>query len=474
MFWRGSVAVRLFARPLYNVVAAVITFGAGITHAVYMAPVKYPFWGSSHSAWWAVFAAVQLFMGYAIGLPEQATSRAGAALRGLLSASLAFAVISVFQGLLATPLLPRSSLILIGLVLPIWTVVAWNLSSDATNWAATRARIFVVVERAEDFRSLESDLASGGEAPATVVGMATLDEVRNAGTAALVRDAALATGANILVIDAAGQAYPPLVEQAAELHRLGLRVRTLSLFYEEWIGKLPHSELARVSLLFDVGELHRARYVRAKRLADFTSAIVGALALLPVVAVVAVLNPLWNRGPLIFRQPRVGRDGTEFIIYKLRTMRPDSGSALEVESESGSQAIGSELDLEIGSGHGQWTAEDDDRVTPLGRLLRRTHLDELPQVINILRGDLSLVGPRPEQPQYVAELSDKIAFYDVRHIVRPGLTGWAQVKQGYAADHDDAFEKLQYDFYYLRRQGVALDAKIVRRTIQGVLRGDGR
>ena len=121
-----------------------------------------------------------------------------------------------------------------------------------------------------------------------------------------------------------------------------------------------------------------------------------------------------------------------------------------------------------------WTVAGDNRITPLGHLLRRSHLDELPQVLNIFTGDLSLVGPRPEQPQYVAELSEKIAFYDVRHIVRPGLTGWAQVKQGYASDENDAFEKLQYDFYYLRRQGISLDARIIRRTIRGVLRGDGR
>ncbi len=442
--------MRLLARPLYNVVAAVIIFGAGLTHAGYMAPELYPFWGSSHSGWWAVFAAVQLFVAYALGLPEQASSRLGAATRGLISASVAFVAISIFQGLLATPLLPRSSLILIALVLPLWTVVAWNLSHDASSWAATKARLFVVVERPEDFESLRSDLVWGAEAPAVVVGMATLEQVRRAGTSALVTDAALDAGATILVLDAASQAHPPLVEQAAELHRLGMRIRTLSLFYEEWIGKLPHSELARVSLLFDVGELHRAQYLRAKRLADLAFAMIGAGLLVPLAAAVAVLNLGWNRGPLVFRQPRVGRDGVEFTIYKLRTMRPDPG------------------------GDGAWTAADDDRITPLGRLLRRTHLDELPQVINILRGDLSLVGPRPEQPRYVDELSDKIAFYDVRHIVRPGLTGWAQVKQGYASDHDDAFEKLQYDFYYLRRQGLALDAKIVRRTIQGMFRGDGR
>jgi lipopolysaccharide/colanic/teichoic acid biosynthesis glycosyltransferase len=95
-------------------------------------------------------------------------------------------------------------------------------------------------------------------------------------------------------------------------------------------------------------------------------------------------------------------------------------------------------------------------------------------MVNVLRGELSIVGPRPEQPHYVDELRDKIPFYDVRHLVRPGLTGWAQVKQGYASDHDDAFEKLQYDFYYLRRQGLALDARIIWRTVRGVLHGDGR
>ena len=255
------------------------------------------------------------------------------------------------------------------------------------------------------------------------------------------------------MLDTASQAETAVVEQAALLHRDGVRVRTLSLFYEQWIGKLPHAELARVSLLFDVGELHRARYVRAKRVVDLLFALVGLVALVPVAAAVVVLNPRLNPGPLIFRQPRVGRDGEVFQIYKLRTMVPT--------------ALGA-------SGAGTWTAPDDVRITPLGRLLRRSHLDELPQVLNIVRGDLSLVGPRPEQPHYVEELSDKIAFYDVRHIVRPGLTGWAQVKQGYTSDHGDAFEKLQYDFYYLRRQALALDARIIWRTVRGIVHGNGR
>jgi lipopolysaccharide/colanic/teichoic acid biosynthesis glycosyltransferase len=122
----------------------------------------------------------------------------------------------------------------------------------------------------------------------------------------------------------------------------------------------------------------------------------------------------------------------------------------------------------------EWTTDHDRRVTPAGRVLRRTHLDELPQVLNILRGDQSVVGPRPEQPQYVAELREKMPFYDLRHLVRPGLTGWAQVKYPYGASELDAFEKLQYDFYYLRHQGALVDARIIGRTLRMVAGLNGR
>ena len=121
-----------------------------------------------------------------------------------------------------------------------------------------------------------------------------------------------------------------------------------------------------------------------------------------------------------------------------------------------------------------WTEQDDPRITAFGALLRRTHLDELPQLLNILGGSLSLVGPRPEQPHYVEELSAKLPYYQLRHLVRPGLTGWAQVKYGYAADTQDALEKLQYEFYYLRRQSLLFDLRIVIRTVRSVLRSQGR
>jgi lipopolysaccharide/colanic/teichoic acid biosynthesis glycosyltransferase len=239
--------------------------------------------------------------------------------------------------------------------------------------------------------------------------------------------------------------------QAAMLHERGVRVRTLSLFYEQWLGKLPVNELEKVSLLFDIGEVHAPRYARVKRIFDIVLASFGSLVLVLVTPIVLAGNLIANRGPLFYRQPRVGRNGRVFDIVKFRTM-------LEAGSADGSDP----------------TIEHDPRVTRFGGLLRRAHLDELPQMLNILRGELSVVGPRPEQPHLVDRLAAKIPFYGTRHLVRPGLTGWAQVNYHYGADEQDAIEKLQYEVYYLRRQGLALDLRIVARTLRAVLGREGR
>ena len=184
---------------------------------------------------------------------------------------------------------------------------------------------------------------------------------------------------------------------------------------------------------------------------DLAAGLVGLIPLGLLVPVVVVGDLVANRGPLIYRQERVGRDGTTFRILKFRTMRPTGPDVIDAD----------------------WTAVDDPRVTRFGRLLRATHLDELPQVVNILRGELSVVGPRPEQPRYVTELASSLPFYGLRHLVRPGLTGWAQVKYGYAGDQQDAMEKLQYDFFYLRNQSVRFDVRIIGRTLRSVVGSQG-
>ncbi len=427
---------------------AVTIFGSAWLHARVLAPEPYRLLGDNRLGWWTVLFAMATVISYAVGLPELARSRWGAVSRGLVTTCSSLAVIAGAQSVVATPLLPRSSMLLVAVILPVWALLSWHVSVDTIDWAAARDRVFLVLDNEDDLQQVTADLERSPERRATVGGWMPLTEIETDRSPRLLH-AVAETQSTVLVLDAAAQSSDRVIGQAAGLHEQGVRIRSLALFYEEWMGKLPHRELARISLLFDIGELHRQQYVRAKRVVDVVFGLVGSLALGPVMLIVAVLNRWFNSGPLFYSQPRVGQGGEVFTIYKLRTMMPAAGST-------------------------EWTVTGDPRVTPLGALLRRSHLDELPQVVNILKGDLALVGPRPEQPQYVDELRAKIAFYDVRHLVRPGLTGWAQVKQGYAADENDAFEKLQYDFYYLRRQGLSLDGRIIWRTVRGVVGGDGR
>ena len=270
-------------------------------------------------------------------------------------------------------------------------------------------------------------------------------------------DLCRSSAATVVVLDRFAQAEDVVITQAARLHESGIRVRTLAGFYEDWLGKLPMSELERTSLFFDIGEVHRVLYTRLKRVGDVALSVLGIAGLAAVSPLVVAGNLAANRGPLLYRQTRVGKGGKHFTILKFRTMTSDPGLP------------GAEGDI----GPGQWTELNDPRVTPFGRFLRRTHVDELPQMINVLRGDLAIVGPRPEQPHYVRELSDKLAFYDLRHLVRPGLTGWAQVKYGYAGDERDALEKLQYEFFYLQNQSLSFDLAIVVRTLRSLGSGPG-
>lgn len=426
-----------------------------VLHAELWADEPYELLRSARTLWWTVVAGVLTAVSYGLGLPELPTRRRDAVIRSLVAVAAAVVVVSVFQLVFAAPLLPRSSLALLTVIAPLWALIAWNMAHDMMEWQTQRDQVFLVVDDPGDVGAVQMELDQRPESPAVVVGSMVVAEASgaDAGARPLV-DAVERSGASVVVLDTTAQSDDGIVAQAAHLHRLGLRVRTLALFYEGWLGKLPVGELARVSLLFDIGELHRQQYVRAKRVVDVACAAVGLVALVFVSPLVAMGNAMANPGPLLFVQDRVGRDGRVFRIVKFRTMVPAAGTGT--------------------SGAAPWTEEADPRVTSFGGWLRRSHIDELPQMINILRGELSLVGPRPEQPHYVDELADKIPFFDVRHLVRPGLTGWAQVKMGYAAGTLDAFEKLQYDFYYLRRQGLALDFRIAWRTVRGVLGGGGR
>ncbi len=432
--------------------SALLVFGLGWFHAANVATFSYEFVGSRQFAWSCAFVGLVAVVGYSLGLPESARTRFE--LIGLAIGTIATSVVvlSLAQLGMQSQLLPRSVLGLVVTLFPLWTLIVWNLSGDHGQRLAARARVLVVAVDHEDLAALEGELARMPERVATIVGHVTPGQARgvSVGETPLV-ERAHELAANVIVLDSAAQLDTRIVDQMSELHGQGVRFRTMSLFYEEWLGKLPITELQRVALLFDIGEVHRVRYTRAKRVLDVAIASIGLLVLLPVTCVVLVGNVMGNRGPLLFRQRRVGKNGVEFEILKFRTMAPIAGDDQR-----------------------SWTEIGDSRIPPFGAVLRRTHLDELPQLWNILRGDLSVVGPRPEQVHYVEELSQKLPFYDIRHLCRPGLTGWAQVKFGYASDEGDALEKLQYDLFYLRRQGLSLDGRIIVRTLRHVVGRGGR
>jgi exopolysaccharide biosynthesis polyprenyl glycosylphosphotransferase len=424
--------------------AAVV--GLGIAHAAFHDEVYF----RSFRLWWAL-AYIVLLCGaaYALGLPNLVRGRQApvAAVGAVTIAAVGMSLIQLFAG---TALLPRFVVFTVALALVPWYVLCAAVASKGRAGAEERDRVVIVGETSEA-ETLRDELADTPERHAQLVGAVTAAEAAatDAGRHPLV---ALVerTGATLVVLAQSAQAEERVVAQAADLHAAGVRIRTLTQFCSEWLGKLPLSELERASLLFDIGDLHRATYARVKRIFDLGLGVFGLIPLALSVPFVFAGNLVANRGPFLFRQPRVGHNGETFQIFKFRTMRTDA------------------------QGEGEWTTKDDPRLTPFGRLLRRIHVDELPQMLNVLRGELSVVGPRPEQPRYVDELADKIPFYPLRHLVRPGLTGWAQVKYEYGATDSDALEKLQYDFFYLQNQRVSLDLLVIRRTIRHVFGMGGR
>lgn len=431
-------------------VAAV--FGLSKLHASRIAETSYDFTNSFRFGWAVAYVLLLVVAAYGVGLPDLPRSRRGAVASALAATFSAAVAISLVQLVVGDALLPRFVVFASVLVLVPWYLICANLAADGHDRALHQDRVVVVGEQAE-IAALREEIEHFAELPAEIVAVlspeeATITGVRSRPLEERVRD----ERATVVVLDRTAQVEPSIVSQAAALHEAGIRLRTLSLFYEEWLGKLPVTELERVSLMFDIGEVHRSRYGRVKRLIDVALASVGLVVLAIAVPLVWIGDRVANRGPLLYRQARVGKGGVPFEILKFRTMRPAPD----------------------GTTHNEWTREDDPRITPFGHFLRTTHLDELPQVLNILRGELAMVGPRPEQPAYVEELTEKLPFYSMRHLVRPGLTGWAQVKYGYAGDERDALEKLQYEFFYLRRQGIALDLRIVGRTLRSVLHTDGR
>ncbi|MEW6127518.1 MAG: TIGR03013 family XrtA/PEP-CTERM system glycosyltransferase [Acidobacteriota bacterium] len=232
--------------------------------------------------------------------------------------------------------------------------------------------------------------------------------------------------------------------------RDGIAIEESTTFYERLTGKIP-TELLRPSWLIFSNHSRLARmYKHGRRLLDIIAAAVGVVLSLPVMLITAILIKLNSRGPIFYTQERVGKGDQVFTIVKFRSMTTDAEKNGPV-----------------------WARESDSRVTRVGRIIRKLRIDEIPQFFNVLRGDMSLIGPRPERPQFVEMLAQEIPFYSQRHLIKPGLTGWAQIRYPYGASVKDAIEKFQYDLYYIKNQSPVLDLIIVFETIRIVIFGRG-
>ncbi|MGC8755593.1 MAG: exopolysaccharide biosynthesis polyprenyl glycosylphosphotransferase [bacterium] len=222
----------------------------------------------------------------------------------------------------------------------------------------------------------------------------------------------------------------------------GLIIKDVSSFYEEIFGKIPLSELEESWFIENLASQHRF-FDSIKRPVEFVLSIVLLMLFLPLIAIIALIIRITSPGNIIYRQKRVGKNERVFTLYKFRTM-------IQNAEDDGPK----------------WAEEDDNRITPIGGFLRKTHLDELPQLINVIKGNLSFVGPRPERPEFVEYLKNKIPYYEVRHIVKPGITGWAQINYKYASSIDETYEKLQFDLYYIKNRSLILDMLILLKTLK--------
>ncbi len=251
-------------------------------------------------------------------------------------------------------------------------------------------------------------------------------------------------GANVVVVPRRLKHNQTFTSELYKLLSGGIEVRDLAHFYELVTRKIPLSEVEEVWFLEHVANQPKF-YEQLKRAGEILFALLLQIALLPLEAVLALVTIIVSPGPVIYKQTRVGKDAKTFTLYKFRTMRVDAERA-----------------------GAQWSGIQDDRVTPFGKFLRWTHLDELPQLVNIMKGDLSFVGPRPERPEFVESLKKHIPYYEMRHIVHPGVTGWAQIHHHYAAPDADSYEKLQYDIYYIKNRSLVLDLAIIVKTLRSV------
>jgi exopolysaccharide biosynthesis polyprenyl glycosylphosphotransferase len=367
-----------------------------------------------------------------------------------------------------TPIVPSRTYALVFVALTTASVVGWRMVYARVLVQPAFRRQALILGMGESAPSLIEALQQGGEAENAnpfrgtgyrIIGLVTdgaadpgvrLGDLLLLGHTRHLVSLARRHGADEIVVALDENAISTETHQVLlDCRELGLQVSTLAEVYEKLAGRLQ-VDYARhdLRLILSPPDSPAARlYAGLKRLLDLSLALCGQFSLGLTLPWVALGNALFSPGPLFYRQQRVGQGGRPFALIKFRTMIPDA--------EKTTGAV--------------WCDDDDPRVTPVGRLLRKTRLDELPQFLNVLKGEMSIVGPRPERPHFVGQLSRALPLYRARHAVKPGITGWAQVRYGYGSSVEDGRIKLEYDLFYVKHASLFMDLLILLHTVRVVL-----
>jgi sugar transferase (PEP-CTERM system associated) len=372
----------------------------------------------------------------------------------IVSIPVAYAIFSVLPwGVFASEAVEVSVILLLGLILAVR-----GFSNRASTSSMLARRVLVLgtgneaesVERAlhdpalrglqiVGFMSLGSEDAPSVSADRVFAGRKLMDVVDSEGVNEII----------VAVRERRGGVLP--LRELLDCKMRGVKVYDLSSFFERARGQVRIDSLRASWLIYGEGFRQGVTRTVVKRFFDLLASFVLLVLALPVMLLAAVLILLEDGAPVFYRQVRVGQNGRQFKVIKFRSMRTDAEK----------------------DGKPKWAAANDDRITRVGRVIRKLRIDELPQLFNVFMGDMSLVGPRPERPYFVDQLTAEVPFYAVRHCVKPGVTGWAQVRYQYGASVDDAVQKLQYDLYYVKNHTLLLDMVVLAETVRVVLTGEG-
>ena len=356
-------------------------------------------------------------------------------------------------GFIYPSILPGNGSALAGLIILTFTLLGWR---SAYSWMVKqpflRERVYILGtgERAQRLvRGLRERSALGVEVvgwTGDVEGELTRDSV-----ASHLLGLARSGGVHRVIVAMPDRRGTLPVEELLDLRLGGVKVEEATSWLERISGRIEVEQLYPSWLIFADGFRFSGFFRMVRRALNFSMALAGTVISLPMLPFIMLAVKVDSPGPVLYRQQRVGRRGVSFHCYKFRTMRQDA------EADTGAT----------------WAADDDPRITRVGRFLRSSRLDEIPQLWCVLKGAMHFVGPRPERPEFVEWLSKEIPYYGVRHVVRPGITGWAQVQYKYGNTAEDAREKLQYDLFYIKNASIGLDLLILFQTIKIVLLGRG-